>query len=181
MFRQLSTVLSAQQALLSSLDRQLLSDAQQACEVAEQVIALHELQAALKLSARGRKSGSDSLPSEFLPHFWEVLDSELLAVLQEAFNAQHGLCLPIFMTQEVITLLYKGKSSKGLFDICCPITLLNNDYKLLAKTLASRFGPTLQHFVLFLGRESSSSHIHATKGQRALERRAQLKLLGSAI
>ena len=56
MYRQLPTDLSAQQALLSSLDRRLPSHA---CEGAEQGITLDELQAALKLSARGKKPGSD--------------------------------------------------------------------------------------------------------------------------
>ncbi len=106
MFRQLSTVLSAQHALLSTLDRQLPSDAQQACEVAEQGITLHELQAALKLSARDSKPGSDGLPSAFLPQIWEVLDSELPAV-------RHGLCLPISMTQKVITLLTRARAPKA--------------------------------------------------------------------
>ena len=139
--------MSAQQALLSSLDRQLPSDAQQACEGAEQGITLDELQAALKLSARGRKPGSDGLPYEFFSQFWEVLGPELLAVLQEAFQAQHGLCLPTSMTRGVITLLYKGKGSKALLDSYRPITLLNSDYKLLPKALATRFGPALQHVV----------------------------------
>jgi len=52
-YRQLPTVLSAQQALLSSLDRQLPSDAQQACEGAEQGITLDELQATLKWQKAG--------------------------------------------------------------------------------------------------------------------------------
>ncbi len=43
MYRQLPTDLSAQQALLSSLDRRLPSHAQQACEGAEQGITLDEL------------------------------------------------------------------------------------------------------------------------------------------
>ena len=46
------TVLSAQQSLLSSLDRQLPSEAQQACEGTEQGRPLDDLQTALKLSAR---------------------------------------------------------------------------------------------------------------------------------
>jgi len=141
MYRQLPTDPSAQQALLSSLDRRLPSHAQQACEGAEQGITLDELQAALKLSARGKKPGSDGLPYEFYSQFWEVLGQELLAVLQEAFQAQHGLGLPASMTQGVITLLYKGKGSKALLDSYRPITLLNSDYKLLAKSLATRFGP----------------------------------------
>ena len=144
MFRQLPTVLLAQ---LSSLDRQLPSDAQQASEGAEQGITLDELQAALKLSARGKKPGSDGLPCEFFSHFWEVLGPELLAVLQEAFPAQHGLCLPPSMTQGVITLLYEGKGCNALLDSYRPITLLNSGYKLLAKALAIRFGPALKHMV----------------------------------
>ncbi len=51
------------------------------------------------------------------------------------------------MTQGVITLLYKGKGSKALLDSYRPITLLNSDYKLLAKSVATRFGPALQHVV----------------------------------
>ena len=51
------------------------------------------------------------------------------------------------MSQGVITLLYKGKGSKALLDSYRPITLLNSDYKLLAKALATRFGPALQHVV----------------------------------
>ena len=115
----------------------LPSEAQQACEGTEQGITLDELQAALKLSARGRKPGSDGLPYEFFSHFWEVLGPELLAVLKDAFQAQHGLCLPTSMTQGVITLLYKGKCSKALLD---SYRLINSDYKLLAKALATRFG-----------------------------------------
>jgi len=76
-----------------------------------------------------------------------VLGPELLAVLQDAFQAQHGLSLPTSMTQGVITLLYKVKGSKALLDSYRPITLLNCDYKLLAKALATRFGPALQHVV----------------------------------
>ncbi len=125
MFEQLPTDLSAQQWLLSSLHRQLPSEAQQACEGTEQGITLDELQAALKLSARGKKPGSHGLPYEFFSHIWEVLGPELLAVLQ----AQHGLCLPTSMTQGVITLLYMGKGSEAMLDSYRPITLLNSDYK----------------------------------------------------
>jgi len=61
MFEQLPTVLSAQQSLLSLLNRQLPSDAQQACEGAEQGIMLDELQAALKLLVAGRWIGDNVL------------------------------------------------------------------------------------------------------------------------
>ncbi len=70
MYRQLPTDLSAQQALLSSLDRRLPSHAQQECEGAKQGITLDELQAALKLSVRGKKPDSDGLPYEFYSLFF---------------------------------------------------------------------------------------------------------------
>ena len=117
MFKQLPTDLSAQQMLLSSLDRQLPSEAQQACEVAEQGITFDELQAALKLSARGNKPGSEGLPYEFFSQFWEVLGPELPAVLQDAFQARHSLCLPTSMTHGVNTLLYNG-CLRGAWGLC---------------------------------------------------------------
>ena len=147
MFRQLPTDMSAQQTLLSSLDRQKPVEAQQACEGAEDGITLEELHSALKASARGKKPGSDGLPYEFFSQFWDMLGQELLAVLQDSFQTQHAPSLPASMTQGVITLLYKGKGSRSLLDSYRPITLLNSDYKLLAKALASRFGPALQHVV----------------------------------
>ncbi len=128
MFKQLPTDLLAQQSLLSSRDRQLPPEAQQACEGAEQGITLDELQA-----ARGKKPGSDGLPYELFSQFWEVLGPELLAVLQDAFQAQHGLSLSTSVSQGAITLLYNGKGSKVLLDSYRPITLLNSDCKLLAR------------------------------------------------
>jgi hypothetical protein len=144
MFKQLPTDLSAQQSLLSSLDRQLPSEAQQACEGTEQGITLDELQAALKLSARGKKPGSDGLPCEF-SLFWEVLGPELLAVLQDAFQAQHGLCLPTSMTQGVITLLYKGKGFKAMLDSTAPSPSSTATTSCWPNPLATSFGPAL-HF-----------------------------------
>ncbi len=96
---------------------------------------------------REKKSGSDGFPYEFFSQIWEVLGPELLAVLQDAFQAQQGISLPTSMTQGVITLRYKGKGSKALMDSYRPITLLSSDYKLLAKALTTRFGPVLQHVV----------------------------------
>ncbi len=75
------------------------------------------------MSARGKKPGSDGLPYEF---FSLVLGPELLAVLQDAFQAQHGLSLPTSMTQGVITLLYKGKGSEALLDNYRPLTPLTS-------------------------------------------------------
>ncbi|KAL3154645.1 hypothetical protein ABBQ32_014092 [Trebouxia sp. C0010 RCD-2024] len=89
---------------------------------------------------RDLESGSDS----------EVVvagDTDALAI--ESFQAQHAPSLPASMTQGVITLLYKGKGSRSSLDSYRPIILLNSDYKLLAKTLATRFGPFFFFFFFF--------------------------------
>ncbi len=51
------------------------------------------------------------------------------------------------MAQGAITLLYTSKASKALLESYRPMTLLNSEYKLLAKALATRFGPAPQHVV----------------------------------
>ena len=101
----------------------------------------------MKASARGKKPGSDGLPYEFYTQFWDLLGPELLAVLQDSFQTQLTPSLPASMTQGVITLLYKGKGARSSLDSYRPITLLNSDYKLLAKALAIRLGPALQHVI----------------------------------
>ena len=78
MFQELQTDSSAQHALLSSLDRQLPVEAQQACEGAAEGVTLEELHSALKASARGNKPGSDGLPYEFFTQFWDLLGAKLL-------------------------------------------------------------------------------------------------------
>ena len=128
MFKQLPTDMAAQQALLSSVDRQLPPEAQQECEGPDEGITLAELHSALKASARGKKPGSDGLPYEFYTQFWDLLGPELLAVLQDSFQTQLTPSLPASMTQGVITLLYKGKGARSSLDSYRPITLLNSDY-----------------------------------------------------
>ena len=89
-FKQLPTDMAAQHALLSSVDRQLPAEAQQACEGAEGGLTLEELHSALKPSARNKKPGSDGLPYEFFSHFWDLLGPELLEALLDCFQDQHA-------------------------------------------------------------------------------------------
>ena len=88
MFKQLPTEMAAQQALLSSVDKQLLPEARRECEGPDEGITLAELHSALKALARGKKPGSDGLPYEFYTQFWDLLGPELLAVLQHSFQDQ---------------------------------------------------------------------------------------------
>ncbi|CAL8465738.1 g5274 [Coccomyxa elongata] len=80
--------------------------------------------------------------------FWPALGQELTDVLHEAFTTEASPALPPSLLQGRITLLYKGKGADRDSPASYrPITLLNTDYKLAARTLASRLGPVLNHVV----------------------------------
>ena len=72
---------------------------------------------------------------------------ELTAVLSEAFQPG-AASLSADMTEGRVTLLYKGKGADRAQPASYrPITLLNTDYKLAARVIASRLGPLLNHVV----------------------------------
>ena len=84
-------------------------------------------------------------PAEFYLRFWDVLRSDLTEVLKEAYRSGS---LSLSQRSGLISLVYK----KGDHFSCknwCPITLLNVDYKLCARTLAGRLLRVL-HFVVAL-------------------------------
>ena len=132
----------AQQVLLSSVQRRLSDDAQQVCEGPEgQALQLGELEEALASMAHGKRPGSDGLPYEFYLSFWDILGELLLAVFHEAFCSEEDLpLLPESMRLGLIVLLYKDTGPRDQIGNYRPITLLNADYKLIAKALATRFG-----------------------------------------
>ena len=140
----------AQEELLQAVDKSLSPPAAAEAEGAngDGSIPLAELEAALRGLPRGKAPGLDGIPYEFYQRFWPVLGPELAAVLQEAFTSQASPALPPSLMQGRITLLYKGKGADRESPASYrPITLLNTDYKLAARTLASRLGPVLNQVV----------------------------------
>ncbi|CAL8467796.1 g7339 [Coccomyxa elongata] len=90
----------------------------------------------------------DGIPYECYQRFWPALGQELTDVLHEAFITEASPALPPSLLQGRITLLYKGKGADRESPASYrPITLLSTDYKLAARTLASRLGPVLNHVV----------------------------------
>ena len=130
----------AQQQLLGSLDTRLSADEAAVCEgqLGPAGISVEELQQALTASAGGKVPGCDGLPYEFYTRFWSVVGQPLTEALNEAFGEDDGqLCDS--MREGRIVLVYKGKGSRELVKSYRPITLLNCDYKLLAKAITRRF------------------------------------------
>ena len=107
-----------------------------------------ELEPALRSLPRGKAPGMDGIPYEFHQRFWPALGREFTDVFHEAFTTEANPALPPSLLQGRITLQYKGKGADRESPASYrPITPLNTEYKLAARTLASRLGPVLNLFV----------------------------------
>lgn len=141
---------AAQDELLQAVDRCLSPQAAAAAEGerGDGSMSAAELEAALRSLPRGKAPGLDGLPYEFYLRFWPVVGQELAGMLQEAFSGGEAAALPPPLTQGRIILLYKGKGADRESPASYrPITLLNTDYKLAARAVASRIGPLLNQVV----------------------------------
>ncbi|PNH03795.1 LINE-1 reverse transcriptase [Tetrabaena socialis] len=98
-----------------------------------------EVAKALKATPRGKAPGWDGVPAELYKAFSRQL-STLLAALYTAIGTTGGM--PPCFTDGIITVQFK-KGDPTLPGNYRPITLLNTDYRILAKTLATRLGPAL--------------------------------------
>ena len=109
----------------------------------EGLLSSEEVLLALQGMARGKSPGSDGLPVEFFVKFWDVLGADL----DDVFNSSYrdGF-LPSSSCKGLITLLFKKGESLDRKN-WRPITLLNVDYKLCARTLAGRLLKVIHHVV----------------------------------
>lgn len=103
-----------------------------------------ELLAALKSANTGRSPGPDGLPVEFYVKFWGLLAVPFAAMVNRAMS-RGGL--PRSLSKGLIVLLCKDEARRTDLREWRPITLLNADYKLVAKCLASRLTPALDEVV----------------------------------
>ncbi|KYO26948.1 hypothetical protein Y1Q_0019361 [Alligator mississippiensis] len=83
----------------------------------------------------GKTPRANGLPKEFYIAFWDQVSPNLLEVYRERLKESHP---GAGMEEDFITLLYKYGERQDLKK-WHPITLLNSDYKLMAKVLAEHF------------------------------------------
>lgn len=157
LFAPRSTDSAAQTAMLAHIDSRLEPDVAASADGprADGALTEEELKAAMASMQRGKSPGMDGIPYEFYRQFWDDLVEPLLAAANEPFLAadQQGTP-PTYdwrFTVGAISLLFKGTPSKPLPDDQVasyrPITLLNADYKVVAKAIANRLGPALESVV----------------------------------
>ncbi|KAJ1129551.1 hypothetical protein NDU88_007919 [Pleurodeles waltl] len=84
---------------------------------------------------RGKTPGSDDLPVELYVEVWDLIGPDLLDFYEETVGKGS---MPQSLREGMITLLCKQKGEKEKLKNWRPISLLNVDYKILAKAMANR-------------------------------------------
>ena len=111
----------------------------------EGAITLEEANIALKSMKNGSSPGSDGITIEFIKYFWNNVKS----LITQSYNIsfENGE-LSYTQRQGIITLIHKGKDlPRDQLDNWRPITLLNSDYKILAKILTLRITEVISKLI----------------------------------
>ena len=93
-----------------------------------------------------KSPGSDGLPAEFYKLFWQDVNIYLVNALNAAYRK--GV-LSISQRRGLITLLPKKNKILQCLKNWRPISLLNCDYKIAAKTIASRIKNVIPSLINF--------------------------------
>ena len=91
----------------------------------------------LKTMESGKSPETDGLPAEFYKIFWNDISTFLIDTLNMSISQRTGL----------ITLLPKKNEPRQYLKNWRPITLLNCDYKIAAKSIATRLKKVLPHLI----------------------------------
>ena len=101
---------------------------------------------ALKSMDNSKTPGSDGLPADFYKVFWEDIKSFLVNALNAGF---HRGTLSISQRRGLITLLPKKDKILYRLKNWRPISLLNCDYKIATKAIATRMKKVLPNIINF--------------------------------
>ena len=98
----------------------------------------------LKSMESNKSPGSDGLPAEFYKVFWNGVHHYLLNALNSAYAK--GL-LAVTQRRGLITLLPKKNKPANFLKNWRPIALLNCDYKITTKSIASRMRKVIPRII----------------------------------
>ena len=91
-----------------------------------------------------KSPGNDGFTVEFYCTFWPVLGDIIVVALNEAYDKGS---LSTSQKQGIITLIEKEGKDAVYIQNYRPITLLNVDYKIISKVLASRIKNVLGEII----------------------------------
>jgi exodeoxyribonuclease III len=127
---------SAADSLFKNIDRFLSDDDVIFCEQSSTVEEMDKIITTLK---KNKSPGQDGLTNEFYIKYWNAIRSEFWLVMNE-IEASNALCESQY--KGIISLLYKSGDRDDIKN-WRPITLLNSDYKIIAKVYAERLKKVL--------------------------------------
>ena len=129
-----------QENLLSNIDK---SPPQSKNDLLGLDLSVGELWKAVSAMKKGKSPGPDGFPAEFYRIFWDILGGDLRDVFAAAFNLNK-----LSHSQRVGNIILLPKSGDPLDPRNRrPITLLNVDYKILAKALGNRLAEVMPDIV----------------------------------
>jgi exonuclease III len=110
----------------------------------EQNINMEEIGLALKDLKNGKSPGTDGFTADFYKFFWNKIK---VLVLNSLLSANQTGELSIEQKRGIINLIPKKDKDIRLLKNWRPISLLNTDYKILTKTLATRLKKVLPEVI----------------------------------
>jgi hypothetical protein len=113
-------------------------------ELCEQELSLDEIGRALRDLTNGKSPGTDGFTPDFYKFFWAKLKMLVLNSLKAAYVNNE---LSIDQKRGVINLIPKKDKDMRFLKNWRPIALLNTDYKILTKTLATRLKQVLPQVI----------------------------------
>jgi exonuclease III len=108
-------------------------------------ISLTEVAKALKELKNGKTPGTDGFPPDYYKFFWKDLGILVYESIQHAWTKKE---MSVDQKRGVINLIPKKDKDVRMLKNWRPISLLNTDYKILTKTMATRLKkvlPTVIH------------------------------------
>ena len=91
-----------------------------------------------------KSPGTDGFTAEFYLSFWELLRQKLVDIFNYAFEKVE---ITISQKRDFITLIPKKDKNRTLLDNWRPISLLNTDYKVATKSIATRIAKVLPSLI----------------------------------
>ena len=142
-----------------------------AADAGSLVVTEEEVLKAMKSTKANTSPGPDGIPAAL----WRWCKDPLAKVLARLYTAiGHTGTTPPGFPKGAVVALYKGKGDAAMLVNYRPITLLNTDYRLLAKVLATRWG-------LVLGGSISREQTAFLPGRLIGENIMLLQLLPAAL
>ena len=113
-------------------------------EMLEEKITIKELEKALENTKPNKSPGLDGLTYEFYKNLSPKIQKDLIHVMNNTIEKQN---LTYLQKIGIITLIPKNGKDLNEIQNWRPITLLNTDYKLLTKIIATRLGQILPDII----------------------------------